>query len=549
MRIRAAAPLAVAALLLATTLAAYAFLRPFDAAFMPHGTCYLWSPGVLWTNAAADAIIAASYLGIAAALAYVVFANREHIPFHWVVVAFGTFILACGATHIMEVVTLWFPAYWLSTAIKLITATVLAITAASLPFVLPRVTAAIVKARLADANQGSITAQRDEAIGASHLKSEYVATMSHELRTPLNAIIGMAELLGTTALDERQRTYAKTIDVSAEALLAVISSILDFSKIEAGKIDLEKRVFRLESLVEAAAAVLAQEVRQKGLTFHTFVDPMIPSVLRGDAGRLRQILLNLAGNAVKFTTKGCVIVRVRPVATTSQYVTVRFEVQDTGLGISADVIPQLFNPFVQAAPSSSRAGTGLGLSISKRLVELMHGEIGVTGEPGVGSLFWFTARFGQSRVKGSARRIVGASALLVSQDDVFHEIVARYVSAWGLPNRSLKTAAEAIAALDSERRDAAGDWIVIADADTVDVNAIGGAVAGIAAARVRMLRVGRDEALSKPMSPAKLFGRIAESLSGAAEPSLDDWDGVERRTGSVRRWQQGHDDMEEPGRY
>src|ERR1700676_4734127 len=176
MPIRTAA-LAVAALLLSATLAAYAFLRPLDVAFMPHGMCYVLSPAGVWGNVAGDAVIAASYLGIAGALAYFVFTNREHIPFHWVVVAFGTFILASGATHIMEVITLWFPVYWLSTAIKLITATVSTITAAALPFVLPRLTATIVKARLADANQGAITAQRDEAIGASHLKSEYVATM------------------------------------------------------------------------------------------------------------------------------------------------------------------------------------------------------------------------------------------------------------------------------------------------------------------------------------------------------------------------------------
>ena len=527
---RVTAPLVVASVL-AMTLAAYAFLRPYDVAFMPHGMDYLWSPAVLWTNVAADAIIAASYLGIAWALAYFVLANREKVPFHWVVIAFGTFILACGATHFMEVVTLWFPLYWLSTDAKVITAIASVVTAASLPLVLPRVTATIRKARLSDAYRTEITAERDEAIGASHLKSEFVATMSHELRTPLNAIVGTAELLGTTALDARQRAYARTIDASAEALLAVISSILDFSKIEAGKIELETRDFELETLVAAAAGVLAQEVRHRGLTLHTFVDPLIPSVLRGDVGRLRQILLNLVGNAVKFTATGYVVVRARPIETSSQHVTVEFEVRDTGAGISADVIPQLFNPFVQGAASSPHVGTGLGLSISKRLAELMHGEIGVSSELGVGSVFWFTARFARSNVTRTTRHIAGARVLLVSQDDVFNEIVAHYADAWDLPNQSLKGPVEAIAALESAGADAGETLIVIADADTVDATLIRNAMDRFTGpAQVRMVRVGRDERLTKPLSPSQLFDRIAEALSGDRDAPVGAWDGVNRRS-------------------
>jgi signal transduction histidine kinase len=528
---RATAPIAGVSVLLAMTFAAYALLRPYDVAFMPHGMCYLWSPALVWTNVAADVITAASYLAIGGALAYFVFANREKVPFHWVVLAFGTFILACGATHVMDVVTLWLPAYWLSTDIRVITAIASAATAASLPFVLPRVTATIVKARLSSESRADITGQRDRAIGASHLKSEFVATMSHELRTPLNAIVGMAELLATTALDERQRTYAQTIDTSAEALLAVISSILDFSKIEAGKIDLESRDFDLEALVAAAAGVLALEVRRHGLTFHTFVDPQIPSILRGDAGRLRQILLNLAGNAVKFTATGHVVVRARPVETSSEYVTVEFGVDDTGAGIAADVIPQLFSPFVQGAASSSLIGTGLGLSISKRLVELMHGEIGVTSEPGVGSCFWFTARFARSNVADTTRRIAGARALLVSQDAVFHDIVASYANAWGIPNRSLKNPAEVIAALESAGTDAAGKWIVIADVDTVDAALVCDAIDRFTGPPlVRVVRVGRDERLAKPLTPSQLFSRIVATLDGEDEVRVSAWDGVNRRS-------------------
>ncbi|MBV9409526.1 MAG: hypothetical protein JO164_11930, partial [Candidatus Eremiobacteraeota bacterium] len=197
----------------------------------------------------------------------------------------------------------------------------------------------------------------------ARLKSQFVATMSHELRTPLNAIIGMAELLSATPLDERQRTYVESIDESAEALLAIISSILDFSKIEAGKVDLDAKDFALEELLDSAVDVFADDIRDKGLTLHTQVDPRLPPAVRGDVDRLRQILLSLVGNAAKFTASGRIIVRASPAKTSSRHVVVRFEVEDTGIGIAPDILPLLFEPFVQADSSSSRSygGTGLGL--------------------------------------------------------------------------------------------------------------------------------------------------------------------------------------------
>ena len=365
--------------------------------------------------------------------------------------------------------------------------------------------------------------QRDRAVDASQLKSQFVATMSHELRTPLNAIIGGAELLSATNLDEHQRNFVESIDQSAEALLSVISSILDFSKIEAGKVDLEARDFELESVVAAAAAVLAPQTRDKGLTLHTYVDPLIPPTLRGDQDRLRQILLNLIGNAVKFTARGRVVVRALPAEMSSRYARVRFEVQDSGIGIAGKTLTKLFEPFVQADSSHSRphGGTGLGLSISKRLVELMDGEIGVTSELGSGSQFWFTARFGRPTAVGASRRIYGVRALVVSSDELFCDILSRYVESWGMPACPARDAHQALAtvrALDAEQDGGdTFDWLAIVDADDVaSAAAVEVLRATPAFGPSRVIAVGRDERLTKPIRQSQLFDRIAEALGEVA---------------------------------
>jgi len=363
--------------------------------------------------------------------------------------------------------------------------------------------------------------ERDRAVDASQLKSQFVATMSHELRTPLNAIIGAAELLSGTSLEERQRSFVETIDQSAEALLALISSILDFSKIEAGKIELEMRDFGLESIVAAAAAVLAPQARDKGLTLDTYVDPMIPPTLRGDQDRLRQILLNLIGNAVKFTERGRVDVRALLSETSNRHSRVRFEVQDSGIGINEATLPKLFEPFVQADSSSSRTygGTGLGLSISKRLVELMDGEIGVASEPGSGSLFWFTARFGRPSVAGSSRHMYGVRALIVSADEMFGDTASRYVESWGMPAIRARDAALGLEALrarnETQNASDSVDWVAIVDGDdaAAEVDALRSSPLFEPA---RVIAIGREEHLSKPIDQSQLFNRIAEVLDGGA---------------------------------
>ena len=373
--------------------------------FHGHGYCYLWQPDLVAAHVASDALIGLSYVAISLTLVYLVTRAREHLPFSWMFIAFGTFIIACGATHFMEIWTLWTPVFWLSADVKIITAVASVATAVLLPPLVPKVLGVIEEAKLSERRRVALAEAHDElerrvaartaelqsalnrAEEANRAKEAFLSTVSHELRTPLNAIVGWSRMLATGASADLgfMARGLQVIDRNARMQAQLVEELLDISRVTAGTLRLQMEPLDVTRTVREALEIIRPAADAKRVA----VDASMPAgavPVVGDTRRLQQVIWNLLSNAVKFTPEG----RRIAVAVKTDGARAQIEVSDTGIGIEREFLPRVFDRFSQADPSPTRRhqGLGIGLAIARHLVELHGGTITAESEgPGHGATF------------------------------------------------------------------------------------------------------------------------------------------------------------------
>ncbi len=501
--------------------------------FMPHGYSYHWNPGLVWLHVISDLLITLAYVSIPITLVHFV-RKRRDLPFDWMFLCFGVFIMACGATHAMEVWNLWHGAYWLAGVLKAITAFASVPTAVLLLQLVPKALALPSPEDARKANKALVRA-KEEAERASRFKDQFLSTMSHELRTPLNSVLGFSALLAEErygTLNERQARYVSHIHNGGQHLLNLINDILDLSKIEAGRLELAIENVLVPTAFAEVTSTLRSLVEKKSQTLSQFAATGL--AIRADSTRFKQVLMNLVGNAIKFSPAGG---RIELVAhkTDGQ---VRVEVRDTGPGIPPQEQKRIFDAFYRFSQSGEATeGTGLGLAITQRLVELQGGQLGLQSQPGQGSCFFF-ALPAATALRQASPRISEAGAkseepprvLVIEDDPVAGQLIQTHLTASGYevvlcnqPDRAAEIVAELqpdAITLDLLMKPANG-WEVLLqlknDARTASVPIIVVTIVdqpGMGAA------LGADEYLVKPVERSALLAAVQRCLvrRGGAPP-------------------------------
>jgi signal transduction histidine kinase/ActR/RegA family two-component response regulator len=546
------------ALALAFPLAAVALLAPqaitetFSVgAYMPHVHCYLWQPQLIALHGISDTLIGVAYLAISLTLAYLVYRARDLIPFHWMLLAFGLFIIACGVTHFMEVITLWTPVYWLAGDIKVITALASVGTAIALPPLVPRILELVRAKEVADQRTSELQessvllAQEQEARRkaeeADRAKDQFLAMVSHELRNPLSPILASSRILklDEPLAPEKRAAAINAIERNATAQAQLIDDLLDVSRMVSGKLRLDVRPTALGSVIEAAVEALRPSADAKSIRLQLVLDSH-PGMVLGDADRLQQVVWNLLSNAIKFTAKGG---RVQ-VALQRVNSHIELSVGDTGKGMTADQVHHVFDRFWQAeaGPQRSHGGLGLGLTIVRHLVESHGGEVAAHSDgPGRGSIFTVklplmvtlvpTSEPGRrhptaadGRPSAVLPRLDGVRVLVVDDEPDANEVVQMLLASCGAEVRVAASTRQAFAILDHWR-----PQLIISDIGMPEEDGYvlirrlrerspdqGGTIPAIALTayarvedRVKILTAGFQMNVTKPVDPSELMAVVA----------------------------------------
>jgi signal transduction histidine kinase/CheY-like chemotaxis protein len=530
--------------------------------YMPHAHCYLWQPRLVALHGVSDILIGLAYLAISFTLGYLVYRARDHIPFQWMVVAFGVFIVACGMTHFMEVITLWTPVYWLAGDVKLLTAMASVGTAIALPPLIPKILNLVHAQELAEQRRSELIhsttqlaqeqAARARAEEADRAKDQFLAMVSHELRNPLSPILAWSRMLKLGTLQPEQQAAAiDAIARNAVAQAQLVEDLLDVSRIVSGKLRLDVRPTSLGPVIEAGLDALRPAADAKQIRLQRVLDSR-PGMVLGDPDRLQQVVWNLVSNAVKFTPKGG---RVQ-VALERVNSHIELSVSDTGQGIEAQMLPRVFERFWQADSGTERrhGGLGLGLAIVRHLVEAHGGEVRAHSDgPGKGALFTVklplmvtvehTVDPGRRHPIASdgppavpLADLEGIRVLVVDDEPDASEMVQAILASSGAEVRVAASARQALDILDRWR-----PRLILSDIGMPEEDGFafiahlrgrsperGGATPAVALTayahledRVKILTAGFQMHLTKPFDPTELLAVVASVARGAASTAGD----------------------------